>query len=264
MYNNYAGITCISDNDYKSNDIYRNQDYDGGTKSSSIYVSNNYFTNSNKSSNMKKNTDGDMNMSFEGMFACDDGVICFADNRNTRNNEIDTVRPFIKKIFNNDKIVVANYGLNEIFNFEYATEPIEGRLTRIVEKDNSDVKQFIDKFSSYLKECKDNRTFKFFILNKAVDKMSEIWFENYEMKVVKASSNSLYCAPTWLIDLFNEYLIKNNTRVVEMQDIINYLKDSIIPVLLTMEKAGLYSRISSTFDIVKVGIDKTEIERIEN
>ena len=236
----------------------RNEEFES-INSSKFYAT--YFTKVYKKDMIKRKKEIEKEkscMSFAGIFKMADGVFCFADKRSTRNNGADLDRPFVKKLFDNEKITVVTYGLNEIVNFDDDNEPIEWCLNNIVENENSNLNEFIDKFSNYLKEHKDTRKFNFMVLCKNNFRIVEINFEKYNHYINYADINYDFASHDWLKPLFNNSFLSRYSDNTTINELKNYLKNDLIPVLMLLENKNIYSYISTNFDIVEYTLQGTK------
>lgn len=233
---------------------------DNKHNNSTIIYSKDAFTVNYKTSIMVANrqTKEEINMSFVGMFRTREGVFCFADNRSSKNNDVDFERPFITKMFENESIILITYGYNKILNLNSEDEPIEWTLNEIICKKNRNINEFVNEFGKVLEEHKDTKRFNFIILNKSNFRIMILHFENFSYMIDISDIEYFYASPDWLKPLFENSFIAHWNSNVKLNDIKNYFTNKIIPILEVLEDKGVYSHVSKTFDVVEHRLNETK------
>ena len=159
------------------------------------------------------------NMSFVGIIKCKEGFYAFADERSTRYGRVDSIRPFVKKIFSNDSLILVTSGNNEIFDFGDVT-PLEQILNRLIEQENNNLHDFVSKFKKTLDDKGDTRRFDFIALEKDKINLSAFHFENCQYYLENYSSNYEYRGATWILPLFkNSFFDNYNADEISLDDI---------------------------------------------
>lgn len=231
---------------------------DSKHNSSTIIYSKDAFTVNCKTSIMIANRQmkEEINMSFVGMFRTREGIFCFADNRSSKNNDVDYERPSITKMFENEFMVLITYGYNRILNLNSEDEPIEWTLSEIICKKNYNIDEFVDEFGKVLEKHRDTKRFNFIMLNKSNFRIMTLHFENLNYMIDISDTEYFYASPDWLKPLFENSFIANWNSNIKLNNIKNYFTNKIIPILEVLEDKNIYSHVSKTFDIVEVGLNE--------
>lgn len=96
----------------------------------------------------QNNDDEVKDMSIVGIFKCSDGVLGFGDTKGTVNRkEYDKERGIIKKVFQNDYLILITYGNNKV-----GDEKLEDILERIVVEENNEVGKTATHLQEYIEK----------------------------------------------------------------------------------------------------------------
>ena len=175
----------------------------------------------------QNNDDEIKDMSVVGIFKCSDGVLGFGDTKGTVNRkEYDKERGIIKKVFQNDYLILITYGNNKV-----GDEKLEDILERIVVEENNEV----GKTATHLQEYIEKRS-----------------LLNYNFAIYSKEENRFY-----------EYTVGKIYSVVETQGFIYSGADLYRSFIKIFEDANFnYKRENGIIRLLTVKELKEKLNRI--
>lgn len=186
------------------------------------------------------------NMSFVGFIRCIDGILAFGDTKGTRDKfqPESEARGKIKKVFQNEHLILVTFGNNEI-GFEQ--KPIEIIIEDLILKKQLDAFSFIKIFTDILTQKNDQREFNFLVYNKKTDSFHELFFKESNSKYNAITKNYISRGVLFYQNTFEElnmtqYFIKQSLK--ECKEHFNYIYSKLIKQL---DETGFYNAVGLPF-----------------
>lgn len=207
-------------------------------------------------------------MSFVGFVKCSNGILAFGDTKGTIDDfSCDTRERNIKKVFQNDSIMLVTYGNNEV---RYASDDVEflylvseykrdkyvlqtvyleNILEDFIVKQKMDLFSFELSFQKLLFKAHEENTYNFIAYNKKTNT-----FHEFKINTKEVIYNSDFCyerGSTYYVNCMEELYRNNNFSKITVNEAKRLFNKTFTKLVKLLDKTPFYNPVGLPFTFEK-------------